>query len=53
MRRAVIVREDGVKEWVDPIVSLSAENDDIIINNGVYDYKYDINEIKSISFEEL
>jgi hypothetical protein len=42
-KQAIIYFKDGTKDWVDPIVDDSINNDNkdfIIINNGIYSYEY-------------
>lgn len=42
----VVEFNDGSRDWIDPVVSVSDTGTQIIVNNGMYDYKYDKSEVK-------
>lgn len=37
----VVEFKDGSRDWVDPVLDVQETEDQIIVNNGMYDYKYD------------
>lgn len=37
----VVEFNEGSRDWIDPVVDIQETEDHIIVDNGMYDYKYD------------
>lgn len=53
MIEVVITKKDEKNEYIDPLESIKPYGDEIIINNGSYNYKYKLSDIICVSFREI